>query len=662
MEGKHHTEAPSPRALKWRIAGWLASGTLVVAACLAVRWLVPADAVVAQSPRHPVKQATAVDRQKAAAPQGVPGSAALAPRKNPVAAIVNNESITRDALAKDCLVHYGKDVLESLVNRTLIQVACKQRNITITAEQVDAEIERMAKKFQVGKEQWVKLLEKERGIPYDRYARDIVWPTLALRELARDKLKISREELDDAYESEFGPGVKVRLIAMEDAAKAQDVHAQAVAHPEDFGALAKKYSQDANSASAYGLIQPIRRHMGDPQLEQAAFALKKDEISQIVKVGNLHVFIKCEEHIPETRGIDRKKIETHLYDALVERKLRAAANDVFQDLQSGAKVENIYNDPAKSEQYPGVAAIINGQQISIRELAEECLERHGTDVLDGSIHRLIIEQALRKRNLKVADPDLEAEIARAALAMGKVNDQGEADVAGWLQYVMESEGITRDVYVRDEVWPSVALKKLVAGSVQVTEEDLKRGYEANYGPKVRCRAIVLSNQRRAQEIWDTIREALPKGRQHALKLFGELAAENSIEVGSRSLRGEVPPIQKFGGQPVLEKEAFALSEDNPLSGILQVGATYVILLYEGRTKPIDTTFAEVRKLLQADIQEKKERVAMASVFEKLKDASHVDNFLTGDIKASKKATPTDPRSMLDPGTPGVPTPRVLPRR
>ena len=282
---------------------------------------------------------------------------------------------------------------------------------------------------------------------------------------------------------------------------------------------------------------------------------------------------------------------------------------------------------------------------------------------------MIVDQAMRKRRLEVNDEDINAEIARAALAMGKVNDAGEADIAGWLAHVTESEGISREVYVRDEVWPSVALKKLVGKSVQVTTEDLKRGYEANYGPKIRCRAIVLNNQRRAQEVWDTARQTLAKerdeatqgreaaikAREQSIKTFGDLAAEYSIEVGSRSLRGEVPPIQKYGGQPLLEKEAFSLSSDNPLSGIVQVGGTFVILLYEGRTKPIDTEFDEVRKFLYADILEKKMRVAMGKAFDNLKNNSHVDNFLTGEIQTSKKEAPAAPEAQL---SPSVPVPRV----
>lgn len=655
MDGNVRTHFRSRAGKMFPWAGWLVGGLALVGACLVFRWYAPAGSASAKPPK--IKRVTAVERAKTP-PAASPASATRASKKNLVAALVNDEPITRADLADECLLHYGTEVLESIINRTLILVSCKKRNIVISDRQVVEEIDRMARKFSMPKDQWLRMLEKERGIPPQRYARDIIWPTLALRELAKDRLKISRKELDEAYESEFGPAVKVRLIAMEDPTKVRSVHGQAVARPEEFSALAKKYSQDSNSASAYGLIQPIRHHVGNPELEAAAFALQPGKISNIIQVGNLYVFIKCEEHLPAAKGINRAKVEPHLIDALRERKLRAAANDVFKQLQAEAVVENVYNDPAKSKRMPGVAATINGHKITVRQLAKECMERYGTDVLEGTINRRIIVQALRKHKIKITNADIEAEIARAAMTMGKVTTQGEPDVAGWLEYVTTNENISREVYVRDEVWPSAALKKLVGKNVRVTAEDLKRGYEANYGPKVRSRAIVLNNQRRAHVVWEQAREALTKGYDHALATFSDLAAEYSIEAGSRSLRGEVPPIQKHGGQPLLEKEAFSLSKDNPLSGITQVGGTFVILFYEGRTTPIDTSFEEVKDLIYRDIHEKKLRVAMARTFDNLKDGSQVDNFLTGDIKSPKKKAE---RSRKKPVDPDVPRPRVYKR-
>ncbi len=621
-----------------RRLGWFASGMAVLGACLIGRTFYQTDTASAagKARQGNVRQATATSPVSAApnTPAQPPGP--LAPRKLKVMAVVNNEPISREDLARECLLHYGADVLGSIVNRTLILTSCRQRNVVVTDQQISAEIDRMARKFGLAKDQWLKMLEEERGITPARYARDIIWPTLALRELAKAQLTVTRQELDEAFEGEFGPAVKVRLIAIPNAEETRRVHAQALAKPEEFPALAKEFSRDVNSASAYGLIQPIRRHSGDKNLEQVAFALKEGEVSKIVKVGDLHVFIKCEEHLPARKGVVRSEVEPLLTEAIKDRKLREAASGVFKQLQDTATIVVAYGDSAKSKQMPGVAAVVNGQTITLVELAEECIERHGKDVLDGSVNRLLLDQSLRRRRERVNQPELDAEIARAAASMGKVKSNGEPDVAGWIEFLTESQGITREVYIRDEVWPSVALKKLVGNTVQVSKEDLQRGYEANYGPKVRCRAIVLNNQRRAQEVWERAREAqsLPDF-DAVLKRFGDLAEQYSIEASSRSLRGEVPPIQKHGGQPILEREAFSL-KPGELSGIVQAGDAYIILLCEGYTKPIDTSFDEVKELLFRDIHEKKQRVAMAELFDQLKENARIDNFLAGTSKVPRR--------------------------
>ncbi|MGD9722303.1 MAG: peptidylprolyl isomerase [Pirellulales bacterium] len=622
----------------WR-AGWFVSGMAVLGACLVVRHYWPAESAAAagKAPnKNNVRQATATQPLKTPAVAAPRGVGAVAPKKLTVVAMVNDEPISREDLARECLLHYGRDVLESIVNRMLILTSCQQRNIEVTQQQIDEEIDRLARKFAMGKDQWLKMLKQERGITPVRYAKDIIWPTLALRELAKAQLTVSKEELDEAFEGEFGPAVKVRLIAMDSATEVRRVHAEAVAKPEEFPALAKRHSQDSNSASAYGLIQPIRLHSGDPNLEKIAFGLKPGEISPIVQIGDLHVFVKCEEHLPPNKKVSRAEAEPLLAEALKDRKLREAAGGVFKKLQDEAKIAVVYGDPVKSKEMPGVAAVVNGQSISLLELAEECIDRHGSDVLEGTIQRRLLDQSLRRRKLTVNEAELQAEIARAAASMGKVNAKGEPDVAGWVEFLTKSQGITREVYVRDEVWPSVALKKLAGDAVQVTQDDLKKGFEANYGPKVRCRAIVLNNQRRAQDVWDKAREAMnDKDQAKALKVFGDLAEQYSVEVGSRSLRGEVPPIQRHGGQPVLEKEAFLL-KPGELSGIVQVGEAYIILLCEGHTEPIKTSFEEVKDILYRDIHEKKQRITMAKLFESLKENARIDNFLAGTSKVPKR--------------------------
>ena len=187
-------------------------------------------------------------------------------------------------------------------------------------------------------------------------------------------------------------------------------------------------------------------------------------------------------------------------------------------------------------------------------------------------------------------------------------------------------------------WPSAALKKMVIGKAKVANEDLQKSYEANYGPRVRCRVIVMSNQRRAQEVWDLARQ------KPTAENFAKLAQEYSADPGSRSLGGIVPPIQRHGGQPTLEKEAFAL-KPGEMSGVIQVGENYVIMFCEGYTKPVVVKMAEVRDLLYEDIFEKKQRLAMAAEFEQIMDRAEIVNFLEPDeSRTAKKAAPAKTRT------------------
>ncbi len=292
-------------------------------------------------------------------------------------------------------------------------------------------------------------------------------------------------------------------------------------------------------------------------------------------------------------------------------------------------MEIIWGDPARQQQIPGVAALINGEPVTIRRLALECIDRHGAEVLEGAINRTLLELECKKRRITVAEQDMSDEIARAAAQAVKPKPDGSPDVDAWLKQITKEQGVSLDMYRRDSVWPSAALKKLAGEKVEVTDEDLQKGFEANYGAKVRCLAIVLNNQRRAQEVFE-------KARKHnTSEFFGELASQYSIEPGSNALHGEVPPIRKCGGQPLLEKEAFSL-KPGELSGVIQVGDKFIILRCEGFTEPANVKFADVRDEIYKDLFEKKLRLKMAEYFENLQDSATIHNYLAGTTHTPKE--------------------------
>ena len=114
----------------------------------------------------------------------------------------------------------------------------------------------------------------------------------------------------------------------------------------------------------------------------------------------------------------------------------------------------------------------------------------------------------------------------------------QADVDGWLKTVVDEQKISREKYLHDSVWPSTALK-LIAGDVKVTDEDIQKGYKANFGPRPQVRAIVLRQPAPRQEAWQQARD------NPSVEFFGKLAEQYSIEPASRANQGRVPPIQQY---------------------------------------------------------------------------------------------------------------------
>ena len=106
--------------------------------------------------------------------------------------------------------------------------------------------------------------------------------------------------------------------------------------------------------------------------------------------------------------------------------------------------------------------------------------------------------------------------------------------------------------------------------------------------------------------------------------------------------GVVPPIQRHGGRPELEKEAFRLKSGD-LSNVVQQGESWVTMLCLGRTEPVVTDPDAVRQDLSDDILEKKMRIAMGRAFSRLRDHAQIDNFLKGTSQPGRAAVQANRR-------------------
>ena len=238
---------------------------------------------------------------------------------------------------------YGAEVLENLINRTLIQQACSKKGVTVTEGEVLNEITRISKRFGLDKATWYKMLQAERGLTPLQYQRDVIWPMLALKKLAGADVRITQDMMKKAYADAYGPKANVKMIMLDNQRHAQQVWEMARRNPEDFSRLAQEHSVEPNSKSLGGAVPPIRRYTGAHEnVRQAAFAMRTPgEISPIVHVGlNSFVIMKF-NGFTEKIAHEPKDVQAKLHEELMEQEVQRLVAETFQNLKDTAQVQNL---------------------------------------------------------------------------------------------------------------------------------------------------------------------------------------------------------------------------------------------------------------------------------------------------------------------------------
>ena len=281
-------------------------------------------------------------------------------------AMVNGESISRQNLADECVARKGKEVLETLIARRLIEQAIREKKLAVTAAEIDAEIDKVANGFSgLGREAWLRSLDKERGISPEQYARDIIYPTLALRKLAAPMVQVTDQDLSDAFDAQFGDKLRCRIIMVDKLRDAQEVWEQLKQNPAGFEKLAQDKSIDVTSRSLGGLLgEPITRHAhprtvsdaafqqlvdGDPKDNNPAHKPKDLDFTGPIQVTDASWCIIRRESVVKAEQVDRNNphVKKMLNEMMYEAKVKSKMTEVYQDLVRASAIENVLTGQTK---------------------------------------------------------------------------------------------------------------------------------------------------------------------------------------------------------------------------------------------------------------------------------------------------------------------------
>jgi len=291
----------------------------------------------------------------------VPGVKLTAIPVNPTdpIAIVNDQVITRQQLADECVARKGKEILDTLINRTLIEQALKVHKQEVTPAEIDQEISNVASRFGIGREAWLRTLDKERGISPVQYGRDVIYPALALRKLCAGRVSVTPKDLQEAFESQYGDKLRCRMIMVDKLAKAQDIWERLRKNPGGFEKIAQDESMDAGSRSLGGqLSEPITRHAypqnvsdaafrqlvdGDPEDKDPTHKPKNGQFTGPIQAAeSVWVILRRDAVIPAVEGVSLKdeRIKKQVSEMIFEVKLKETMGLVFQELVKASAIDN----------------------------------------------------------------------------------------------------------------------------------------------------------------------------------------------------------------------------------------------------------------------------------------------------------------------------------
>jgi foldase protein PrsA len=329
-EGNHQPTAAKPSATNRM--GLIIGGTVVV---------LFAGLVLMQTFRSQPSQA-AVEAPAKTAPT----------RKVEYLARVGKESISYDLVAQEAVARHGKEILDDLINRMIIQQKCEEANVEVTEAEINAEVTRIAKRFNLDTDQWYKMLQAERNISPQQYRQSVIWPMLSLKKLAGEQVDITEEEMDKAFVRNYGSRVKARLILLDNQRRAQEVWDKCKQNPDGFEKLAEEFSVDSSSRALGGSIPPIPMNSGNETLEKAAFKLKEGEISGLIELQTGRYAILKSEGKTEPVVNDISEVREQLYEELFEAKTQQSVAKVFEQIKKEVPVDNYITQTSTGQNRP----------------------------------------------------------------------------------------------------------------------------------------------------------------------------------------------------------------------------------------------------------------------------------------------------------------------
>ncbi|MDI9569435.1 MAG: peptidylprolyl isomerase [Pseudomonadota bacterium] len=251
---------------------------------------------------------------------------------------------------KDVVAKWGKKVVTRAELEARIAVLPPEYQNRFKNEQQRQEfLEGLVQVQILAAEARAQKLDKERAmvLRLEDMTNSVLAQEYMKRELAKVP-QVTEKDIEDYYQShkgEFVNPAQVKaqhiLVKVDDKAKPEEIAAarakaenirKEIAAGGDFSKLAEKYSDDPGSKTRGGDLGFFARERMVPEFSQAAFSMKKDEVSQPVKTAFGFHIIKVTDTRPE-KQLDLKEAAPRIRGRLENARRKEAMDKELERLK-----------------------------------------------------------------------------------------------------------------------------------------------------------------------------------------------------------------------------------------------------------------------------------------------------------------------------------------
>jgi parvulin-like peptidyl-prolyl isomerase len=247
-----------------------------------------------------------------------------------------------------------------LVQRAQFEVKAEDLGVDISDEAVDKRIEDYKKERHKGSDAKFREELKQQGLT-EAQARDIIRANLvqeAIFNKVTADVKVTDKEIKDYYaknKAQYAtPETRlVRHVLVKEKALANRLYGQLKQPGADWGAIAKRYSQDPGSKNKGGRYNGTKGSLL-PEFEQVAFSIKTNEVAKPVKTQAGWHIIQALEPVKKGSATPFNQVQAAIRQQLLQekknKKMETWVADMRKDLEDDTAYQVGYkptvNDPA----------------------------------------------------------------------------------------------------------------------------------------------------------------------------------------------------------------------------------------------------------------------------------------------------------------------------